>query len=118
MKTQWPFPQYAPSRKEYVKQDFDWLPPLEQLLLVACSKNHLDVVIYTEKQGANIHICDESALWWVASNGHLSVVSYLVNQGADIHADNEYALRWAASNGHLSVVSYLVNQGADIHANN
>ena len=66
MKTQWLFSKYAPSRKEYVKQEFNWMSPLEQLFLTVCDKG------------------DDTALRLAAEHRHLSVVDYLIGKGADI----------------------------------
>ena len=55
---------YAPNCKEYVKQDYYWMSPMEQLFMMACGKGHLAVVIYVEKQGANIHTNNEYTLRW------------------------------------------------------
>ena len=61
-----------------------FLLPLKQLLMVACSKGHLDVVIYAEKQGANIHADNEAALRYAAVSGHFRIVQYLADEGADM----------------------------------
>ena len=91
-----------------------FLLPLKQLLMVACSKGHLDVVIYAEKQGVDIHVDIECALRLAASKGYLFVVKYLVNQGVNIHTYDEFALWRAAVSGHFRIVQYLADEGADM----
>ena len=56
----------------------------------------------------------EEQLIEASCNGDLNRVKQLVEQGADIHACNNGALYWASMKGHLDVIKYLVEAGADI----
>ena len=53
------------------------------------------------------------ALINACNKGHLDVVRYLLTsdelkEHADIHAENDYGFRWACINGNLEVVNYLL----------
>jgi len=96
--------------KEYGKNKSD-------LLIRSSITGEPSLVIWSLKNGADIHVENDLALRWASYNGNLELVKYLVSQGADINAIHDYALRYASFNGHLEVVKYLVSQGADIHAN-
>ena len=87
-------------------------------LRLASRDGHLEVVKYLVEHGADIHTQNDQSLIYASSNGHLEVVKYLVEHGANIHAIDDEALRWTSENGHLDVVKYLVESGADIHTQN
>ena len=88
----------------------------DNILIESASKGELALVIWSLKNGADIHNNLEAALRHASEFGHLEVVKYLVKQGADIHALHDNALIWASGNGHLSVVKYLVEKGAIVNA--
>jgi hypothetical protein len=90
---------------------------MNTLLLEATSNQEFALVIWSLKNGANIHSVNE-ALISSSRIGNFEIVKYLLNNGADIHTAQDYSFRLASSNGHLEIVKYLLEHGADIHANN
>jgi hypothetical protein len=50
--------------------------------------------------------------------GELALVIWSLKNGADIHIEDDYALRYASYGGHLETVKFLVESGADIHVYN
>jgi len=77
------------------------------LLTESSKKGELALVIWSLKNGSDVHVEYDWALRMASEKGHLEVVKYLVEKGADIHAYDDYALRDASLNGHLEVVKYL-----------
>lgn len=88
----------------------------ETALRSASEKGYLEIVKYLVENGADIHISDECPLKVASQDGHLEVVKYLVENGADIHAQGDCSLRLASKYGHMEVVKYLVETGANINA--
>jgi len=98
-----------------LKNGVDIHSDYERALKLAAQFGHLEVVKFLVENGANFHIGNEYSLRVASQNGHLGIVKYLVEKGADIHAQNESSLIYASISGHLEIVKYLVENGANIH---
>ena len=81
----------------------------ERLFYIACAKAQLDAVKYLyEKNHTNLSL--EHALIVASEHGHLEVVKYLIKQGADIHTCNLSPLFWAWRHEHFNVVEFLIEK--------
>jgi ankyrin repeat protein len=99
---------------EYLKRK-----DMNRLLAYASGEGELGLVIWSLKNGTNIHYGSDFALRNATAWGKLEVVKYLVKQGADINAaDDSYSVLYLASrHGYLEIVKYLVECGAIITDN-
>jgi len=105
------------------------------LLSLASSNGHLDILKYLIGRGGDIHFFFDNAFRKAAVNGYLNTCEYLISLGGrpsvgaerrrqasakaiDINALYGYALKFASAKGHLNVVKYLVGLGSDIHGDN
>lgn len=83
-------------------------------LLWAAQNGHLNIVMFLEDHGCDIHIDKDSACKWSAEGGHLDVVRYLVDKGANIHTDNNYALRQSAAYDMFEMIEFIIDRGGDV----
>ena len=86
---------------------------------ITFAAENLEVIMYLEKMGADLHANMAGMLSISAGNGGLDVVKYLVENGADVNtgmSDELSPLACAAGTGHLDIVKYLVEKGADVNA--
>ena len=94
----------------------------DSVLHIACFNNHLPIVEYLIKKGAEIDIKDSNGktpLHIACEKGYLPIVEYLLDKDSDIEAkDNEETtpLHFACRFGHLQAVQCLIEKGADIEA--
>ena len=103
------------QKEKYKKLDQS---KLNEALINACNKGHLDVVKYLLtsdelKEHADIHAYNGSGFKRACEFGHLDVVKYLLTsdelkEHTDIHAENDYGFKHAFWYGHLDVVKYLI----------
>ena len=83
----------------------------------AVINDHLNVVQYLVKQGANMEAVDNAnwtPLHIAVFRGHVDAVKYLVDQGANkkaVDKDNRTPLHIAVGKGHLNIAQYLTSQG-------
>ncbi len=98
-------------------QDMNGRTPLHK----ATAHDHLDVMQYLIRQGANLNAIDEqgdTALDEAMKKGHLHIVRYLLEIGKiDVNIKNNLGLTLldtATMNGHLAIVKYLLAKGADL----
>ena len=89
-----------------------------ELLKEAATVGELSLVIFSLKDGADVHADNEYAFIAAVVHGHLNIVKILIEEyGANIHEEDDEALISASENGHLDIVKYLVEKGVDIHSN-
>ncbi|KAJ6093116.1 hypothetical protein N7486_008405 [Penicillium sp. IBT 16267x] len=85
-------------------------------LMIACMKNHLDMVELLLERGADPNIQGAGfALHWACENDNLEMVQLLVEHGADVNIGRKYgnSLAYARS---VEVVEFLIDRGADVNA--
>ena len=79
-----------------------------EILLMSCSKNFLDGVIYALKKNADIDYNFSTPLKNACYYGHLDIVEYLVEHGADYNPYDTLApLHLAIEGGDKEVIDYL-----------
>ena len=84
----------------------------EIIFKAAIANGNIELLRYLKTLGVDL---SKAKLGGAVHGNHLDVIKYLVKEGADIHADHENALRRAAYNGNLDIVKYLVEKGANPH---
>lgn len=95
------------------------------LLPLATKYNHMDIVKYLIKNGANIYTNMNTKVYsdtqknnvndtfdYYIYSGDLEMVRYLKKHGVNIHRDRDSSLYQAARFGHLHIVKYLIENGA------
>jgi ankyrin repeat protein len=87
-------------------------------IIIASGEGRTEIVKYLVEHGADIAAVNYRALRLASIYGHLETVKYLVELGADIHNQDDDSLKYASKGGHLEVVKYLLEKGANIHAQN
>ena len=83
----------------------------EKLLILACDKGNLEIVIFLTDNKADIHIENDEPLRIAVNKAHTEIVEYLIKKGANVNAD-KYILSWACETEQVKVVK-LVDNGAD-----
>ena len=118
----------------------------QALMLVACTRNHSDVVKVLLDHGADVHAHDDIALMWAIGYNspmsvkhllehganararkddlmyplwrkHFDIAQMLLDHGADIDVDDGYGLYSAVRNNELDTVHWLLERGASVHIN-
>jgi hypothetical protein len=102
------FTQYVVFEKFYKN--------LNNLLIESIVKKELALVIWSLKNGADIHAYDDLALRISVDSGNFEILKYLIENGANIHSRDDEALLFTSYWGKEEMVKYLVENGADIHA--
>ena len=94
-------------------------------LSAAAERNHLSVVQYLAKQGADMEKANFSGntpIIYASNQGHLDVVRCLLEQGANrdkaASSDGYTPLHCAAQQGNLETAKLLMVYGADLNARN
>lgn len=82
-----------------------------RIMINMCETGNLKGVQFiSKKPGVDLN----KALVTASGKNHLPIVRYLIRHGADIHHNDDEALRIASENGHLEIVKYLLKKGANI----
>lgn len=99
------------------KQTSQGLTPL----MIACMKNHVEIVKSLLNRGANKDIVDgrkNNALSYSITGGYIEVVKLLVTQDNVNRAVDGFTPLMIANMGkHADIIEFLLNQGADFKAN-
>ena len=97
--------------------------PLGTALHAASRMNHLKVVQYLLRHGADVNAPGKwgwTPLLFASDWGCIEVVRWLIEYGADVNAkdedDHQTSLHLAASRGHFEIARTLLKHNADINA--
>ncbi|KAJ3043436.1 hypothetical protein HDV00_005134 [Rhizophlyctis rosea] len=82
----------------------------------AAQQIDIDGIRFLLQAGADVHACDEEALFSAVSLNNVPAVQLLLKHGADVRARNDEALHLAALGGQRGMVEILLKAGADPHA--
>lgn len=84
---------------------------------IQCStekSNDLDILQFLEKQGGDIHICNEYLLRSAAYNNQLQILNYLIQKGCNIHANQDEAFINTIQKSALECFDLLLENQVDI----
>jgi len=98
----------------------------DTMLIIAAQKNHMEIVKFLLKKGANFQVKCHSRFWcsgkdtliYAANFGNLDIVKSLLAKGANINIQDKIGdspLMLAARNGYEDVTQYLLDQGAHVN---
>jgi ankyrin repeat protein len=90
----------------------------DDLLINAVHNGNVEMAKYLIESGADVHTCNDEAVWLAAMFGNLRMVKYLISCGASARARNSDAVVHAAENGYIEIVKHLVAHGADVRTQN
>ena len=99
-----------------------WCGPLGMPLHAASRRNHLNIVQYLLRHGADVNargMWGRTPLLFASSEGHVEVVRWLLEHDADVNAKNLFdwtSLHLVAYSGHFETVRTLLKHNADISA--
>jgi ankyrin repeat protein len=97
------------AKKNYINET----EIMNSILFNAAMEGELPLIVWSLKNGANIHFNNDSAIRFASANGNLEIVKYLIENGSLPNG-----LFAASANGNLEIVKYLVERGANIRENN
>lgn len=94
----------------------------QSLLHLACSKGHIEVMVYLLGCGLNPDALDykqQTPLCIAARLGNLDAMKVLLERGADVNRRTDFGqtcLHYVSARGQHQVVKFLLEHGADVNA--
>ena len=92
----------------------------EDAFISAVLHEHLELVKFFVRKGADIHVNDNRSLLYSMYNKDSKIFNYLISLGAILpqSVSKEFMLESSAKRGNVDAVKYLVSHGANIHIDN
>jgi len=97
--------------KEFLENNISNIDNIENVFIIACWWNHLDVaqLIYQIKPTINISVYNEQSFRYACEKGQLDMAKWLlsIKPDIDITANNDEAFRSACEEGHVTTARWL-----------
>lgn len=81
----------------------------KDILFVPAREGHTKVVEILLDHGADIHVYQDSLLYWAAVNGRIETIKLMLQRGADIPGNREKALTGSVAYGHIETTKFLLS---------
>ena len=104
----------GPSEEEFLNIIKNMKP--QDMLHKSIESDYLNGIEEAFKNGADIHIQNESPLRSACEDGSYKAVKFLLEHDADVNIYDEEPLRNAVYNNHIEIVKLLLNYDANVNS--